>query len=112
MTRVVLLGSSPGPDTAPTGLRLAALPGNPTVVERLRSQVLTMDPRPATIETGDVAAALRALAEVADAATENLFIIPDNSVVHDELIYQINKTKRGALVLVAKEPRPEDEEEA
>jgi hypothetical protein len=112
MTRVVLLGSSPGPDTAPTGLRLAALPGNPTVVERLRSQVLTMDPRPATIETGDVAAALRALAEVADAATENLFIIPENSVVHDELIYQINKTKRGALVLVAKEPRQEAADEA
>ena len=112
MTRVVLLGSSPGPDTAPTGLRLAALPGNPTVVERLRSQVLTMDPRPATIETGDVAAALRALAEVAESATESLFLIPENSVVHDELIYQITKSKRGALVLVAKEPRQEAADEA
>ncbi|MEV4220945.1 CDP-alcohol phosphatidyltransferase family protein [Nonomuraea sp. NPDC049725] len=106
MTRVVLLGSSPGPDTAPTGLRLAALPGNPTVSERLHSQLRTMDPRPATIASGDVAAALRALAEVAESATESLFIIPENSVVHDELIYQITKSKRGALVLVAKEPRP------
>ncbi|WP_049561355.1 CDP-alcohol phosphatidyltransferase family protein [Nonomuraea sp. SBT364] len=105
MTRVVLLGSSPGPDTVPTGLRLAALPGNPAVAERLHSQLRTMDPRPATIASGDVAAALRALAEVAESATESLFIIPENSVVHDELIYQITKTKRGALVLVAKEPR-------
>ncbi|WP_336204665.1 CDP-alcohol phosphatidyltransferase family protein [Nonomuraea sp. LPB2021202275-12-8] len=112
MTRVVLLGSSPGPDTAPTGLRLAALPGNPTVVERLRSQVRTMDPQPATIPTGDVAAALRALAEVAASATEPVLIIPENSVVHDELIYQITKTKRGALVLVAKEPRPVTDEAA
>ncbi|GAA3531914.1 hypothetical protein GCM10022419_008640 [Nonomuraea rosea] len=105
MTRVVLLGPPPGPDTSPTGLRLAALPGNPTVAERLRSQLTTMDPRPAAIESGDVAAALRALADVAESATENLFIIPENSVVHDELIYQISKAKRGALALVAKEPR-------
>ncbi|MEO3868414.1 CDP-alcohol phosphatidyltransferase family protein [Nonomuraea sp. B12E4] len=105
MTRVVLLGSSPGPDTSPTGLRLATMPGNPTVGERLRNQLTSMDPRPATIESGDVAAALRALADVAESATENLFIIPENSVVHDELIYQISKTKRGALALVAKEPR-------
>src|SRR5690606_13734869 len=112
MTRVVLLGSSPGPDTAPTGLRLAALPGNPTVAERLRNQVLTMDPRPATIDSGDVAAALRELAEVAESAAEPMFIIPENSVVHDELIYQITKTKRGALVLVAKEPRPAADEDA
>lgn len=112
MTRVVLLGSSPGPDTSPTGLRLAALPGNPTVAERLRSQLASHDPRPATIETGDVAAALRALADVADSATENLLIIPENSVVHDELIYQITKAKRGALALVAKEPRLEVTEEA
>jgi hypothetical protein len=107
MTRVVLLGSSPGPDTAPTGLRLAALPGNPTVAERLRSQILSLDPQPATIEPGDVATALRALADVAESATENLFLIPDNSIVHDELIYQITKAKRGALALVAKEPRPD-----
>ncbi|MEV4369632.1 MULTISPECIES: CDP-alcohol phosphatidyltransferase family protein [unclassified Nonomuraea] len=112
MTRVVLLGSSPGPDTSPTGLRLAALPGNPTVAERLRSQLVSYDPRPATIETGDVAAALRALADVAESATESLFIIPQNSVVHDELIYQITKAKRGALALVAKEPRLEVTEEA
>ncbi|MEU0567592.1 CDP-alcohol phosphatidyltransferase family protein [Nonomuraea sp. NPDC005983] len=107
MTRVVLLGSSPSPDTAPTGLRLAALPGNPTVAERLRSQLVSLDPQPATIASGDVAAALRAVADVAESATENLFIIPDNSVVHDELIYQITKAKRGALALIAKEPRPE-----
>ncbi|TDD21310.1 CDP-alcohol phosphatidyltransferase family protein [Nonomuraea diastatica] len=112
MTRVVLLGASPGPETSPTGLRLAALTGNPTVAERLRSQVTSMDPRPATIESGDVAAALRALADVAASATENLFIIPTNSVVHDELIYQITKSKRGALALVAKEPRYGITEEA
>ncbi|MEV6030192.1 CDP-alcohol phosphatidyltransferase family protein [Nonomuraea sp. NPDC052116] len=111
MTRVVLLGASPGPDTSPTGLRLAALPGTPTVAERLRSQLTSLDPRLATIESGDVAAALRALADVAETATENLFIIPENSVIHDELIYQITKAKRGALALVAKEPRPEVTEE-
>ncbi|NRQ34115.1 CDP-alcohol phosphatidyltransferase family protein [Nonomuraea sp. NN258] len=112
MTRVVLLGASPGPDISPTGLRLAALPGNPTVGERLRSQLVSLDPRPATIDSGDVAAALRALADVAESATENLFIIPENSVVHDELIYQITKAKRGALALVAKEPRPEITDES
>ncbi|MGV9377673.1 CDP-alcohol phosphatidyltransferase family protein [Nonomuraea sp. NPDC003707] len=111
MTRVVLLGASPGPDTSPTGLRLAALPGTPTVAERLRSQLTSLDPRLATIESGDVAAALRALADVAETATENLFIIPENSVIHDELIYQITKAKRGALALIAKEPRPEVTEE-
>src|SRR5690606_41940738 len=101
MARVVLLGSSPGPGAAaPTGLRLAALPGTPTVGDRLRDQVLSMDPRPATSGTGDVAEALRSLAEGAETANESLFIIPDDSLVHDELIYQINKTKRGALVLV------------
>jgi hypothetical protein len=107
MTRVVLLGASPGPDTSPTGLRLAALPGNPTVGERLRSQLISLDPRPAAVAAGDVAAALRTLADVAESATESLLIIPENSVVHDELIYQITKTKRGALALVAKEPRPD-----
>ncbi|MFI7443847.1 CDP-alcohol phosphatidyltransferase family protein [Nonomuraea indica] len=113
MTRVVLLGSSPGPDTAPTGLRLAALPGAPTVAERLRSQILSLDPRPATIASGDVAAALRNLADVAESATENLFLIPADSVIHDELIYQITKSKRGVMALIAKEPRPElTEEEA
>ncbi|MBN6052976.1 CDP-alcohol phosphatidyltransferase family protein [Nonomuraea sp. RK-328] len=112
MTRVVLLGSSPGPDTAPTGLRLAALPGGPTVAERLRSQILSLDPRPATIESGDVAAALRELADVAESATESLLILPANSVIHDELIYQITKTKRGALALIAKEPRPDATDEA
>jgi hypothetical protein len=112
MTRVVLLGASPGPDTSPTGLRLAALPGEPTVAERLRSQLTPLDPRLAVIPSDDVAAALRDLADVAETATESLLIIPENSVVHDELIYQITKTKRGALALVAKEPRPDTEEEA
>ncbi|WP_327086359.1 CDP-alcohol phosphatidyltransferase family protein [Nonomuraea sp. NBC_01738] len=112
MTRVVLLGSSPGPDTAPSGLKLAALPGAPTVAERLRSQILSLDPQPATIEPHDVAAALRALADVAESATDNLFIIPGNSVIHDELIYQLTKAKRGVLALVAKEPRPDLAEEA
>ncbi|MGW4791831.1 CDP-alcohol phosphatidyltransferase family protein [Nonomuraea sp. NPDC004297] len=112
MTRVVLLGASPGPDISPTGLRLAALPGNPTVSERLRSQLTSMDPRLAAIPTDNVATALRALADVAEQATESLFIIPENSVVHDELIYQITKTKRGALALVAKEPRVEVTEDS
>ncbi|MET7330029.1 CDP-alcohol phosphatidyltransferase family protein [Nonomuraea sp. NPDC005650] len=111
MTRVVLLGASPGPENSPTGLRLAALPGNPTVAERLRGQLTSLDPRLATIESGDVATALRALADVAEATTESLFIIPENSLIHDELIYQITKAKRGALALVAKEPRPEVTEE-
>ncbi|MEU6712419.1 CDP-alcohol phosphatidyltransferase family protein [Nonomuraea sp. NPDC046802] len=112
MTRVVLLGASPGPDTSPTGLRLAALPGNPTVAERLRSQLASVDPQFATVQSGDVAAMLRDLADVADSATESLFIIPENSVVHDELIYQITKSKRGALALVAKEARFGTTEEA
>jgi hypothetical protein len=114
MTRVVLLGSLPGPDTAPTGLRLAALPGDPTVAERLHSQVLSMDSQPAMIAPGDLASTLRAVAAVAESATEHLFLIPDNSLVHDELIYQISKTKRGALALVAKAPRlvVDDEGEA
>ncbi|MEV0585915.1 CDP-alcohol phosphatidyltransferase family protein [Nonomuraea sp. NPDC050310] len=108
MTKVVLLGSSPGHDTAPTGLRLAALPGSPTVGDRLRSQLLSLDPQLATVAHADVATMLRALADAADAATgDSLLILPDNSVVHDELIYQITKAKRGALALVAKEPRPE-----
>lgn len=110
MTRVVLLGSSPGPDTAPTGLRLAALAGSPTVGERLNAQLLSLDPRPAVIERSDLAAELLALAEVAESATENLFVIPADSVIHDELIYQITKAKRGALALVAKEPRPAADE--
>ncbi|MFI6600357.1 CDP-alcohol phosphatidyltransferase family protein [Nonomuraea sp. NPDC050536] len=110
MTRVVLLGASPGPDTSPTGLRLTALPGDPTVAERLRGQLLSLDPQPVTIDPSDVSSALRALAEVAESATDNLFIIPENSVIHDELIYQITKAKRAALALVAKEPRPEGEE--
>ncbi|WP_084962602.1 CDP-alcohol phosphatidyltransferase family protein [Thermoactinospora rubra] len=111
MTRVVLLGSPPGHDTAPTGLRLSALPGEPTVGQQLLSQVRSLDPEPATIAHADVAAMLRALADVADAATDNLLILPDNSVVHDELIYQITKTKRGALALIVKEPRPDNGEE-
>ncbi|WP_431898281.1 CDP-alcohol phosphatidyltransferase family protein [Nonomuraea sp. bgisy101] len=109
MTRVVLLGSSPGPDTAPTGLRLAALPGSPSVGERLRDQALSLDPQPALIERTDLATALRALAEVAESAQENILFLPTNSVIHDELIYQITKAKRGAIALVAKEPREEDE---
>ncbi|MEV2265076.1 CDP-alcohol phosphatidyltransferase family protein [Nonomuraea africana] len=109
MTRVVLLGPPPGPDTAPTGLRLAALPGAPTVGERLGAQALSLDPQPATIERTDLATALRALADVAESAQESLLLLPANSVIHDELIYQITKAKRGAIALVAKEPRPEDE---
>lgn len=77
--------------------------------ERLGAQALSLDPQPATIERTDLATALRALADVAESAQESLLLLPANSVIHDELIYQITKAKRGAIALVAKEPRPEDE---
>ncbi|GAA5081442.1 CDP-alcohol phosphatidyltransferase family protein [Thermocatellispora tengchongensis] len=126
MTRVVLLGSSPGL-TPPSGRPLlAALPGSPTVTGRLYGQLASLDPRPTTIaraadadeyrgypgtlvETADLAGDLRALADAIEDTTENLFILPANSLIHDELIYQITKSKRGALALVAKEPKPTDE---
>lgn len=108
MTKVVLLGTPPGHDTAPTGLRLSALPGAPGVGDRLRAQLLSLDPRLTTVAHADVATMLRALADAVDGTADDLLILPDNSVVHDELIYQITKAKRGALALIAREPRPED----
>lgn len=132
MPRVVLLGSSPGPDAAtgqatpPAALTLPALPGCPTVIGKLHGQLASIDPEPVTIarsseaaayrgfpgslvETSDLAGDLRAVAEAAEAATENLLILPANSLIHDELIYQITKSKRGALALIVREPREEDE---
>ncbi|MFC6083204.1 CDP-alcohol phosphatidyltransferase family protein [Sphaerisporangium aureirubrum] len=128
MTRVVLLGSSPGPigsaepPVPPARLALTSLPGSPTVLGRLYGQLTSMDAEPLAIarpgdagdfraypgrvvESPDLAGDLRALADAAEQATENLFIIPACSVTHDELIYQITKSKRGALALIAKEPR-------
>ena len=61
------------------------------------------------VETSDLAGDLRAVADAVEDATENLFILPANSLIHDELIYQITKSKRGALALITKEPREEDE---
>jgi Phosphatidylglycerophosphate synthase len=129
MTRVVLLGSSPSPidsDTQPVSpahVRLSSFPTAPTVTARLYGQVAAVDPDPITItrpaeagfyrqlpgrvvETTDIAEDLRALADAIEDTTESVLIMPTASVIHDELIYQINKTKRGALVLIAKEPRP------
>ncbi|GIH98508.1 CDP-alcohol phosphatidyltransferase family protein [Planobispora takensis] len=132
MPRVVLLGSSPGHDAAsgpsapPAALTLPALPGCPTVIGKLHGQLASLDSAPVTItraetatayrgfpgtlvETSDLAGDLRAVADAAERATENLLILPANSLVHDELLYQITKSKRGALALIAKEPREEDE---
>ncbi|GII89993.1 CDP-alcohol phosphatidyltransferase family protein [Sinosporangium siamense] len=121
MTRVVLLGSSPGPHSSPTGIKLASLPGAPTVTERLHSQLASLDPNPITItrsaaghpghvdQTRDLADDLRAVADAVEHSTENLFIIPTNSLIHDELIYQLSKAKRGAQALIAKVPRPDED---
>lgn len=132
MTRVVLLGASPGPigspeqHVPPGRLALTSLPGAPTVLARLYGQVTSMDPEPVAIarpgdagdhraftsqvaESADLAGDLRALADAVEHATENLFLVPAGVVIHDELIYQITKSKRGALALIAKEPRQEDE---
>ncbi|MEV4242894.1 CDP-alcohol phosphatidyltransferase family protein [Streptosporangium canum] len=132
MPRVVLLGSSPGPDAASgqstpsAALTLPALPGCPTVIGKLHGQLASLDPAPVTIarsgdasayrgfpgrlvETSDLAGDLRAVADAVEHATENLLILPANSLIHDELIYQITKSKRGALALITKEPREEDE---
>ncbi|MFF4415189.1 CDP-alcohol phosphatidyltransferase family protein [Streptosporangium sp. NPDC001559] len=132
MPRVVLLGSSPGTSTAfgqptpPAALTLPALPGSPTVIGKLHGQIASLDPAPVTIvrsgeaavhrglpgrlvETANLADDLRAVADAVEDATENLLILPANSLIHDELIYQITKSKRGALALITKEPREEDE---
>ncbi|GLW08633.1 hypothetical protein Misp01_37630 [Microtetraspora sp. NBRC 13810] len=126
MTRVVLLGASPGPNSPSGRPLLAALPGSPTVTGRLHGQLASLDPRPTTIaraedapdyrgypgtlvETADLAGDLNALADAIEGTTESLLILPADSLVHDELIYQITKSKRGALALVAKEPKLQDE---
>ncbi|MBB2912127.1 hypothetical protein FHS43_003407 [Streptosporangium becharense] len=132
MPRVVLLGSSPSPDIAPgqvappAALTLPALPGCPTVIGKLHGQIASIDPSPVTIvrsgdatfyrglpgqlvTTSDLAGDLRAVADAIEHSTENLLFLPTNSLIHDELIYQITKSKRGALALITKEPREEDE---
>ncbi|GII55228.1 hypothetical protein Pth03_36170 [Planotetraspora thailandica] len=150
MTRVVLLGSPPGPigsplsggqPVLPTDITLASLPasprgsapgsetaGAPTVYGRLVSQLGSLDPRPTTIarpadapayrlhlgqhsghvvESEDLAGDLRALADAVAGATDNILIMPADSLVHDELIYQLTKAKRAAIALIAREVRPE-----
>ncbi|MCW2876588.1 MAG: hypothetical protein JWQ95_688 [Sphaerisporangium sp.] len=132
MTRVVLLGTSPGPigspeqHVPPGRLALTSLPGSPTVLGRLYGQLASMDPEPVAIarpgdsgdyldfpgevvESADLAGDLRALADVVEHATDDLFIIPAGVLIHDELIYQITMAKRGALALIVKEPHQEDE---
>ncbi|MFF0306303.1 CDP-alcohol phosphatidyltransferase family protein [Streptosporangium sp. NPDC004379] len=134
MPRVVLLGSSPGHDDVPgqpappAALTLPALPGCPTVIGKLHGQLASLDPAPVTIarvadapayrgfpgtlvETADLAGDLRALADAVEDGEENLLILPADSLIHDELIYQITKSKRGALALIAKEPREDREED-
>ncbi|HEY9525026.1 MAG TPA: CDP-alcohol phosphatidyltransferase family protein [Thermopolyspora sp.] len=104
MTRVVLLGSSPGPnDTSGQSV----LP----ILLRLPSQAAALDPGPIMIDGGaDLAERLRTVADAIEDTTESLLFLPADSVIPDELIYQITKTKRGALALIAKEPRVSDEE--
>lgn len=139
MTRVVLLGTSPGPigspppgghPVLPADITLASLPGAPTVYGRLLGQLASLDPEPTVIarpadapafrrngsaavrarvmESPDLAGDLRALADAVEDSTENLLILPAESLIHDELIYQITKAKRHALALIVREERPED----
>ncbi|GAA4554997.1 CDP-alcohol phosphatidyltransferase family protein [Planotetraspora kaengkrachanensis] len=135
MTRVVLLGSPPGPigSSQPGGravpatdLSLASQPGAPTVYARLLEQLTSLDPQPTTIaragdaaafrahagqvvESRDLAGDLRALADVAEGAAENLLIMPADSLAHDELIYQLTKTKRAAIAMIVSAPDAADE---
>lgn len=125
MPRVVLLGPT-GPNSPSGPLMLTGLPGSPTVAGRLHGQIVSLDPNPVTIARAEVADAyqgypgtlvrtesladdLRALADAVEDTQENLLILPANSLIHDELIYQLTKTKRGALALIAREPKPVDE---
>ncbi|MEZ0072136.1 CDP-alcohol phosphatidyltransferase family protein [Planotetraspora sp. GP83] len=129
MTRVVLLGSPPGPigppppggqPVLPTDITLTSLAGQPTAYGRLLGQLTSLDPAPVTIarpgdapsyrehpgrvvESTDVAGDLRALADAVEGATDNLLILPAESLVHDELIYQITKAKRAAIALILRE---------
>ncbi|GAA1273105.1 hypothetical protein Psi02_05310 [Planotetraspora silvatica] len=136
MTRVVLLGSPPGPIGSPlpggqrvpaTDISLASQPGAPTVYGRLLEQLTALDPQPTTIarpgdapayrahagqvvESRDLAGDLRALADVAEGATENMLIMPADSMAHDELIYQLTKAKRAAIALIVLDPESAAEE--
>ena len=138
MTRVVLLGAPPGPisppppggqPALPADITLKSLPGAPSAYDRLLAQAAVMDPQPTTIarpgdaaayrrpygrvvESPDVAGDLRALADAVEGAEENLLILPADSLVHDELLYQITKAKRGAIALVVREQRDELEDES
>ncbi|WP_433414574.1 CDP-alcohol phosphatidyltransferase family protein [Microtetraspora malaysiensis] len=136
MTLVVLLGSSPGPigslppgsggrPVLPTDLKLTSLPGAPTAYGRLLGQMSSLGPQPVTIarpadayayreqggrvvESAGVAEDLWALADLVEHTTDNVLIMPANSLVHDELIYQITKAKRAALALILREERDEN----
>ncbi|MEV5409394.1 CDP-alcohol phosphatidyltransferase family protein [Thermopolyspora sp. NPDC052614] len=111
---------------SPAQVRLSSFVTAPTVTARLYGQAAALDPEPVTIarpadagayrqypgrvlESTDLAGDLRALADAIEDTEEPVLIMPAASVIHDELIYQITKTKRGALALIAKEPRQEAE---
>ncbi|MEU6408404.1 CDP-alcohol phosphatidyltransferase family protein [Microbispora sp. NPDC046933] len=134
MTRVVLLGAPPGPisppppggqPALPAAITLKSLPGAPSAYDRLLAQAAALDPEPTTIarpgdaaayhrpygrvvESPDVAGDLRALADLVEGAEDNLLILPADSLVHDELIYQITKAKRGAIALIVRQERDEN----
>ncbi|WP_214105273.1 CDP-alcohol phosphatidyltransferase family protein [Acrocarpospora catenulata] len=133
MTRVVLLGSSPGPigsasgapPVLPTDIPLASLPGAPTVFGRLLGQLATLDSEPVTIarpadadayrrhatrvvESRDLAGDLRALADAVQDTPGNVLIMPADALLHDELIYQLTKAKRAAITLILREERDEN----
>ncbi|MGI5159956.1 CDP-alcohol phosphatidyltransferase family protein [Microbispora sp. CA-102843] len=138
MTRVVLLGAPPGPisppppggqPALPAAIALKSLPGAPSAYDRLLAQAVALDPEPTTIarpgdaaayhrpygrvvESRDVAGDLRALADAVEGAEDNLLILPAESLVHDELIYQITKAKRGAVALIVRQERQETDEDA
>ncbi|GLX92349.1 CDP-alcohol phosphatidyltransferase family protein [Herbidospora sp. NBRC 101105] len=119
MTRVVLLGSENGAPPLP----LTGLPGSPMAFQRLIDQAAAYDPEPVmivrpgqaafypgarTVESADRAGDLRAIAEVAAGLDEDLLVLPADSLIHDELIYQLVKSKRGAVALVVREERDPD----
>ncbi|MBX6382821.1 MAG: CDP-alcohol phosphatidyltransferase family protein [Microbispora sp.] len=111
----------------PADITLKSLPGAPTAYDRLLAQAASLDPEPTTIarpgdaaayrrpygrvvESPDVAGDLRALADLVEGLEDNLLILPADSIVHDELIYQLTKAKRGAIALVVREQRDELDE--
>lgn len=119
MTRVVLLGSESGAPPLP----LTGLSGSPTAFQRLLDQAAPYDPEPVVIvrpgqaalypgaravESADRAGDLRAIGELAAVLDDDLLVLPADSLIHDELIYQLVKSKKGAVALVVREERDPD----